>query len=95
MPETMPKTKTTWPTTTSVTASSVYILRIPYIPILIITPDMIAEIWLGAAGWAWGSQIWMGTTPAFEPKPRNARKKTSSLASSGMVAKASNAMLPE
>jgi hypothetical protein len=39
-------------------------------PSLIITPDMSAETWLGAAGWASGSQTCSGITPALAPKPR-------------------------
>ena len=38
-------------------------------PSLIITPDMSAETWLGAAGCASGSQTCSGTPPAFAPKP--------------------------
>ena len=38
-------------------------------PSLIITPDMSAETWLGAAGCARGSQTWSGMMPAFEPNP--------------------------
>jgi len=41
------------------------------------TPDRKAETWLGAAGWASGSQTWAGTKPAFVPKPtRPSRKAT-------------------
>src|SRR5262249_21466227 len=47
----------------------------PYTPILIITPDISADTWLGAAGCAIGSQTCNGTSPAFEPKPTNASVK--------------------
>jgi len=40
------------------------------------TPDMTAEMWLEAAGWAWGSQTWKGKTPALEPKPTKQKMKT-------------------
>ena len=33
------------------------------------TPLISAETWLGAAGWASGSQTWSGTSPAFDPAP--------------------------
>ncbi len=29
----------------------------------------------GAAGWAWGSHEWKGTTPAFAPNPKKASTK--------------------
>ena len=41
-------------------------------PVLIITPDMSAETWDGAAGCASGSQTWNGTSPALVPKPTTA-----------------------
>ena len=44
-------------------------------PILIITPDMIAETWLGALAWAPGSQTCKGMMPAFKPKPTRAKTK--------------------
>ena len=44
-------------------------------PTLIITPDMRADTWLGATGWASGSHTCIGTMPAFEPKPTAARRK--------------------
>ena len=40
-------------------------------------PDISAETGLGASGCAFGSQTWKGTTPAFEPKPTRASRKTS------------------
>ena len=49
-------------------------LRMPYIPVLIITPDIRAEMWLGAAGCASGSQICKGTIPALVPKPSKINK---------------------
>ena len=51
-------------------------------PVLIITPDISAETWLGAAGWASGSQTWNGMTPALVPKPTSASRKQT-LAASG------------
>ena len=41
------------------------------------TPLISAETWLGAAGWASGSQTCSGTRPAFEPAPISARISTS------------------
>ena len=41
-------------------------------PVLIITPDISAETWLGAAGCASGSQTCSGTNPALVPKPTSA-----------------------
>ena len=38
-------------------------------PVLIITPDMSAETWMGATGWARGSQTWSGIRPALVPNP--------------------------
>jgi hypothetical protein len=40
------------------------------------TPDISAETWLGAAGWARGSHTWSGMIPALEPKPRSASRNT-------------------
>jgi hypothetical protein len=34
------------------------------------TPDINAEMLVGAAGWASGSQTWSGTIPAFTPEPK-------------------------
>ena len=39
------------------------------------TPLISAETWLGAAGWASGSQTCSGTIPAFDPAPIRARMK--------------------
>src|SRR5512143_1554760 len=40
------------------------------------TPDISAETWLGAAGWARGSHTWSGMIRALEPKPRSASRNT-------------------
>ena len=40
------------------------------------TPLMSAETWLGAAGWASGSQTCSGTRPALEPAPISASTRT-------------------
>src|SRR5574340_1370395 len=37
------------------------------------TPERSAEMWLGAAGGASGSQTWSGTRPALVPNPTTAR----------------------
>ena len=39
---------------------------------------MRAETLLGAEGWALGSQMCIGTSPALVPKPSSARMKTAS-----------------
>ena len=44
-------------------------------PILMMTPDMIADTWLGAIACALGSQTCSGMMPAFRPKPTSARTK--------------------
>src|ERR1035437_8907041 len=44
-------------------------------PVLIITPDMTAETWDGATGWARGSQTWNGMAPAFVAKPTQTRTR--------------------
>ena len=44
-------------------------------PILIITPDMTADTWLGAIVCALGNQTCNGITPALMPKPTSARMK--------------------
>jgi hypothetical protein len=41
-------------------------------PVLTITPDMTAETWLGAAGWASGSHTCSGMNPALVPNPTTA-----------------------
>ena len=41
-------------------------------PILMATPDMMAETWLGALACADGSQMCSGKKPAFMPKPNSA-----------------------
>ena len=43
---------------------------------LVITPLISAETWLGAAGWASGSQTCSGISPAFEPAPISASVST-------------------
>ena len=48
----------------------------PYTATLVITPLIRAETWLGAAGWASGSQTCSGTRPAFEPAPTSASAST-------------------
>ena len=45
-------------------------------------PLISAETWLGAAGWASGSQACSGTSPAFEPAPISVSTTTSAAASS-------------
>ncbi len=62
------------------TTKSSVTLTSPYTATLSITPDMRAETLLGAEGWALGSQMCIGTSPALVPKPTNARMKTESLA---------------
>ena len=54
-------------------------------PILIITPESRAEMWLGAAGWACGSQMCSGRMPALEPKPARVRKNTALFTPAGMA----------
>ena len=44
-------------------------------------PLISAETWLGAAGWASGSQACSGTSPAFEPAPISVSSTTSTAAS--------------
>jgi hypothetical protein len=48
----------------------------PITPSLIITPDMSAETWLGAAGCATGSQTCSGMMPALLANPSARRTKT-------------------
>src|SRR5262249_50362606 len=40
------------------------------------TPDLSADTWLGAAGWASGNHTCSGTSPALDPKPTAASKNT-------------------
>ena len=61
-------------------------------PILITTPDMSAETWLGATGCAIGSQTCSGTMPALEPKPKSASKKIASRTSGVEAGRASTRM---
>ena len=42
-------------------------------------------MWLGAAGWACGSQMCSGRTPALEPKPARVRKNTALFTPAGMA----------
>ena len=44
-------------------------------PVLIITPDMTAEIWLGAAGWAWGSHDMKGENTGLGTKTDKGQNK--------------------
>ena len=43
----------------------------------VMTPLISAETWLGAAGWASGSQACSGTRPAFDPAPSRTSTRTS------------------
>ena len=52
--------------------------RSPYTPILITTPDIRAETWLGATGCAMGSHTCSGAMPALVPKPRSASANAAS-----------------
>ena len=49
----------------------------PYTATLVMTPLISAETWLGAAGWASGSQTCSGTSPAFDPAPSSTSARTS------------------
>ena len=77
-------------------------LRIsPYSPALIMAPDSRAETWLGAAGWASGSQTCRGASPALAPKPSTA-SRNSAVMTPGPAARraapsrsASSAVTPE
>src|ERR1035437_8794363 len=44
-------------------------------PVLIMIPDMTADTWDGATGWARGSQTWNGMAPAFVAKPMQTRTR--------------------
>ncbi len=63
-----------------------------------ITPDMSAETLLGAEGWAFGSQVCIGTRPAFVPNPSSASTNTASFVRGASwdapVLKESNDRLP-
>ena len=50
------------------------------------TPLISADTWLGAAGWASGSQTCSGTSPALEPAPSSASASTSAAVSGVLVA---------
>ena len=41
----------------------------PYTPVLTMAALITAETWLGASGWARGSQTWTGTAPALVRNP--------------------------
>ena len=72
----MTMTSTPQPTWPPVAPSrSKHTLSMPKIPILIMPPDMRADTFDGAAGWAWGSQEWNGTMPALAPNPKKASTK--------------------
>ncbi len=75
-------------------------LRMPKMPILVMTPERGADTEEGAAGWASGSQEWSGTRPALTPNPARQRispawsQKGSWRAAPGATAKASSRMSP-
>ncbi len=48
---------------------------IPYTPSFTIAALITAETWLGASGWARGSQTWSGTSPALVAKPMSSNRK--------------------
>ncbi len=52
------------------------------------TPERRADTLPGAAGWARGSQLLIGTRPAFTPNPKNASRNTPHRRPSGRVATA-------
>ena len=45
-------------------------------PSFTMAPDIRADTWLGASGWARGSQTCRGTIPALDPNPTSANPKT-------------------
>ena len=49
----------------------------PYTPKVTIAADISAETWLGASGWARGSQACSGRMPAFEANPIKVSANTS------------------
>ena len=65
---------------------------------LMLTPDMIAETWLGATACALGSQMCKGMMPAFEPKPTSDNTKiavaTPGVRASGLSGASKNEPLP-
>ena len=48
----------------------------PYTPILMATPDMMADTWLGALACADGSHTCNGNRPAFTPNPASASQNS-------------------
>ena len=52
-------------------------------PVLIITPDITAETWLGAAGCASGSQTCSGKKPALVPNPTTASRNATLASGAG------------
>ena len=70
----------------------------PYTAVFSITADISAEIWLGAAGCARGSQMCKGTMPALAPKPTssitNIRLRSQSGIAPAMVRKSLKANVP-
>ena len=46
----------------------------PKMPVLIITPDIRAETWAGAAGWALGNQTCKGNCADLPTAPQNKSK---------------------
>ncbi len=65
-------------------------------PVLIMTPLISADTWEGAAGWASGSQMCSGTSPALVPKPTRASRKMTEAAEppADSVEKESDSPLP-
>jgi hypothetical protein len=60
--------------------------RSPYTPILITTPDIRAETWLGATGCAIGSHTCSGAIPALVPNPSSASTNAASRAPGARMA---------
>jgi hypothetical protein len=54
-------------------------------PILMRTPDITADTWLGALACAGGSQTWNGITPALMPKATRASRNSTLLAPRPML----------
>ena len=61
-------------------------------PSLIVTPERMADTWLGALAWADGNQMCRGNSPAFRPKPNSASQNSG--ASSGRSCHGPRAQLP-
>ena len=65
-------------------ATNSQLRMMPYRPALIMAPESRAEMWLGAAGWASGSQTCMGAMPALAPKPsRDSTNRTEASGTTG------------